>query len=70
MVKIIIQGGGAFLQLNEFETVPFFLGHGSLLIYVFSTNCVCFLVIEEIPITVSRRAPDKEAWPRPYHYCS
>ena len=24
----------------------------------------------EIPITVSRRAPDKEARPGPYHYCS
>ena len=27
-------------------------------------------VTEEIPITVSRRTPDKEAWPSPYHYCS
>ena len=27
-------------------------------------------VMEEIPITVSRQAPDKEAWPSPYHYCS
>ena len=27
-------------------------------------------VTEEIPITVSRRAPDKKAWPSPYHYCS
>ena len=25
-----------------------------------------FFVTEEIPITISRRAPDKEAWPSPY----
>ena len=28
------------------------------------------LVTEEIPITVSPQAPDKEAWPSPYHQCS
>ena len=27
----------------------------------------CLFVSEEIPITVSRQAPDKEAWPSPYH---
>ena len=31
---------------------------------------VCLFVTEEIPITVSQRAPDKEAWSSPYHYCS
>ena len=31
---------------------------------------VCLFVTEEIPITVSRQAPYKEAWPSPYHYCS
>jgi hypothetical protein len=31
---------------------------------------VCLFVTEEIPITVSRWAPDKEAWPSPYHYRS
>ena len=31
---------------------------------------VCLFVTEEIPITVSRRAQNKEAWPSPYHYCS
>ena len=27
-----------------------------------------FFVREEILITVSQRAPDKEAWPTPYHF--
>ena len=31
---------------------------------------VCLFVTMEIPITVSWWAPDKEAWPSPYHYCS
>ena len=31
---------------------------------------VCLFVTEEIPIKVSRQAPDKEARPSPYHYCS
>ena len=30
---------------------------------------VCLFVTEEILITVSRWAPDKEACPSPYHYC-
>ena len=28
---------------------------------------VCLFVTEELPITVSRRAPDKEAWPYYHH---
>ena len=31
---------------------------------------VCLFITEEIPITVSWWAPDKEARPSYYHYCS
>ena len=37
---------------------------------MFSSFSTCLLVTEEISITVARRAPDKEARPSPYHYCS
>ena len=36
----------------------------------FKNMFVCLFVTEEITITVSRRAPDKEARPSPYHYFS
>ena len=35
-----------------------------------SSHCLVCFVTEVIPITVSRRAPDKETRPSPYHHCS
>ena len=34
------------------------------------TTGLRLFVTETIPIKVSRQAPDKEAWPSLYHYCS
>ena len=55
---------------NIYETIK----HWFLPIFDKRPSCIeCFVflfVTEEIPITVSRRAPDKEARPSPYHYCS
>ena len=36
----------------------------------FESRIFFLFLTEEIPFTVSRRAPDKEAWPSPHHYYS
>ena len=78
--KVVVFRCGWKKTIMGFQLYPYFLrcftqqwgwrrlmGHKVRLCFL-KHSCL-FVCNREIPITVSRRAPDKEARPSPYQYC-
>ena len=51
------------MEMNNAHIYYIFSSFNKTKIEIKTRVSICLFVTEEIPITVSRQAPDKEAWP-------